>query len=221
MPDKWTTIAEAATVLEVHPRTIERRIRSKRIQSRRTDDGQVQVMIELPEPVGQQSDALSVVADQAENQVQLAVSASSALIKQSQADAALARRDAERAWDETRRVRLGATWAWSMVALMVASSIVAVGWTTYALTKSSAEQTAATNQLRSMSDTVRQVSAERDVLQKQVSDARESAARADGEASALRHPITVSVVAVPSTQPTTRASMHDLLVNTPLEWLVR
>ena len=49
MPDKWMTIAAAAATLNVHPRTIERRIASNKIQSRRTDDGQQQVLIDVPD----------------------------------------------------------------------------------------------------------------------------------------------------------------------------
>jgi excisionase family DNA binding protein len=38
MPDKWMTVAAAAATLNVHPRTIERRIASNKIESRRTDE---------------------------------------------------------------------------------------------------------------------------------------------------------------------------------------
>ena len=49
MPDKWMTVAAAAATLNVHPRTIERRIASAKIESRRTDDGQLQVQINAPD----------------------------------------------------------------------------------------------------------------------------------------------------------------------------
>ena len=49
MPDKWMTVAAAAATLNVHPRTIERRIAAGRIESRRTDDGQLQVLINAPD----------------------------------------------------------------------------------------------------------------------------------------------------------------------------
>src|SRR5690242_18025266 len=48
MPDKWMTVAAAAATINVHPRTIERRIAAGRIESRRTDDGQLQVLINAP-----------------------------------------------------------------------------------------------------------------------------------------------------------------------------
>ena len=72
MPDKWVTFAEAAAALKVHPRTVERQIKSGKLQSRRTDAGQLEVLIDIAESSGTSADAVSVVAGQAENQVQFA-----------------------------------------------------------------------------------------------------------------------------------------------------
>ena len=100
MPDKWLTLAQAAATLKVHPRTVERQIKSGKLQSRRTEAGQMEVMIEVPEETLRHPEALAVVAGQAENQVQLALGATSALVKSAQEDARLARTETQRAWSE-------------------------------------------------------------------------------------------------------------------------
>jgi len=43
------SVAEAATALRVHPRTIERRIAGGKIQSQRGDDGLLRVLVNLPD----------------------------------------------------------------------------------------------------------------------------------------------------------------------------
>ena len=75
MGQQWVSVVEAAAAMKVHTRTIERHIKSGKLQSRRGDDGQVQVSVELPDEPDPAADALSVVAGQAENQVQLALGA--------------------------------------------------------------------------------------------------------------------------------------------------
>ena len=61
MPDKWMTVAAAAATLNVHPRTIERRIASGKIESRRTDDGQLQVLINAPDDSSAGAEAFETV----------------------------------------------------------------------------------------------------------------------------------------------------------------
>jgi hypothetical protein len=96
MPDKWVTFAEAAAAMKVHPRTVERQIKSGKLQSRRTPAGQLEILIDIPESAAVGADALSVVAGQAENQVQFALGATSAIVKTAQEDARLARLDSDR-----------------------------------------------------------------------------------------------------------------------------
>src|SRR5262245_36215318 len=92
MPDKWLTIAAAAAMLDVHPRTIERRIASGKIQTRRTDDGQVQVLIDAPDrPQTPIADPLETVRELAQDQVSLATGSASAIVRLAQADADRAR----------------------------------------------------------------------------------------------------------------------------------
>lgn len=181
MSDKWVTIAEAAAALKVHPRTVERQLKSGKLQSRRTDGGQLEVQIDVPESQGLGAEALSVVAGQAENQVQLALGATSTLVKTSQEDARLARLDAERAWDETRIARRGSVVAWSVVGVMAVAMTVAVGWTSSALTRSQVELAHETDQVKTVSDTAGQLAAERDNLREKLAAASEARSRAEGE----------------------------------------
>jgi hypothetical protein len=211
MPDKWVTFAEAAAALKVHPRTIERQMKSGKLQSRRTDAGQLEVLIDIPETMGTSADALSVVAGQAENQVQFALGATSAIVKTAQEDARLARLDSERAWEETRVARRGSLIAWSTVGVMVVALLVAVGWTASAMTRSQVELRHAAEQVKVVSDTAGQVTAERDNLRQQLADANEKRMRAEGELSgrvSADHD-TMALALRKEEQPTTRPSLLE------------
>lgn len=181
MPEQWVSVVEAAATLKVHTRTIERHIKSGKIESRRAEDGQLQVLIDMPEQPSMAPDALSVVAGQAENQVQLALGTTSAIVRTAQEDARLARRDAERAWDETHSARRGARVAWIGVALMAAGIVGAVGWSSARMTRATVELEHATGQLQKLSDEVGQASDEKDHLRTELNLEHERRARAEGE----------------------------------------
>jgi hypothetical protein len=207
MSDKWVTFAEAAAAMKVHPRTVERQIKSGKLQSRRTDAGQLEVLIDMPETVTAASDALSVVAGQAENQVQFALGATSAIVKTAQEDARLARLESERAWQETNVARRGTLIAWSTVAVMAAALIVAVGWTAATITRSQVELQHAADQVKTASEDARQSSTERDNLRAQLADANEKRARAEGELSGRVSADNQTVaLALRKQEPTTRPS---------------
>src|SRR4029450_10378140 len=87
------TIAAAAATLNVHPRTIERRIAAQKIQSRRTDDGQLKVLITAPNTPDSAPDPLETVKELAQDQVTLATGSASALVKFAQDDAQRARQE--------------------------------------------------------------------------------------------------------------------------------
>jgi len=211
MPDKWVTFAEAAAALKVHPRTVERQIKSGKLESRRTAAGQLEVLIDIADSVGLGADALSVVAGQAENQVQFALGATSAIVKTAQEDARLARLDSERAWEETRVARRGSLMAWSTVGVMAVALVVAVGWTASAMTRSQVELRHAAEQVKTVSDAAGQLTAERDNLRQQVADANEKRMRAEGELSgrvSADHD-TMTVALRKEEQPTTRPSILE------------
>jgi hypothetical protein len=210
MSDKWVTFAEAAAALKVHPRTVERQIKSGKLQSRRTDAGQLEVLIDVVETVDASSEALSVVAGQAENQVQLALGATSALVKSAQDDAQLARSHAERAWEETRLARYGARLAWSLVGTMTIAVIVAVGWTATTMTRAQVELKHASDQVKTLSDTAGQVAVERDSLRHELELSNEKRARAEGELSGrVSADNQTATVAMQRMQPSTRPTLLD------------
>src|SRR5262245_12070580 len=94
MSDTWMTIAEAAAALKVHPRTIERRIAGGKVQTRRTDDGLLQVQIDVPDSSGPvPGAALETVRELAADQVNLATGSASALVRFAQDDATRAREE--------------------------------------------------------------------------------------------------------------------------------
>lgn len=181
MPEKWVSVAEAAASLKVHTRTIERHMKGGKIQSRRADDGQVQVLVDMPEESAPALDPLSVVAGQAENQVQLALGTTSAIVRTAQEDARLARQDAERAWDETRTARRGARLAWATMALSAAGVIGAVGWTSSKLTAVSLQLDQSGHDSQHLTDEVGHLSDERDRLRTELNLEHERRARAEGE----------------------------------------
>ncbi|MDB5302319.1 MAG: hypothetical protein JWO87_3982 [Phycisphaerales bacterium] len=194
MSERWVTVAEAAAALKVHPRTIERRIKSASLQSRRADAGQVEVLIDAPDPdANPMSDPLSVVAGQADQQVQLALGATSALVKGAQEDARLARHDSERAWEEThlarretQNARHGARLAWGLVALMGVGAGIAVAWTAATVTRARADLEHTHSELRQMSDIAGQSAAERDRLRGDLEEAEIDRAKAQGELTAMK-----------------------------------
>ena len=49
MPEQWMSVAEAAATMKVHPRTVERRLAAGKIESRRGADGQVQILVTVPD----------------------------------------------------------------------------------------------------------------------------------------------------------------------------
>jgi outer membrane murein-binding lipoprotein Lpp len=210
MSDKWVTFAEAAAALKVHPRTVERQIKSGKLQSRRTAAGQLEVMIDVVETIDASSEALSVVAGQAENQVQFALGATSAIVKGAQEDARLARMDAERAWDETRIARRGSRLAWSLVGTMAVALVLAVGWTASSMTRAQVELKHASEQVKTLSDNVGQVAHERDYLREQVAGSNEKRAHAEGELSGRVSADNQAISVMQQRQePTTRPSLLE------------
>src|SRR5881628_3275377 len=135
MPDKWMTVAAAAATLNVHPRTIERRIASTKIESRRTDDGQLQVLINARDDPSAGAEALETVKELAQDQVSLATGSASALVKFAQADAERARGELAIVRQDAGRARQSAKLAWFAVGAMAAAVCVAVGWTSYKITR--------------------------------------------------------------------------------------
>src|SRR5258707_7165140 len=72
MPAQWMSVAEAAASMKVHPRTIERRLAADKIDSRRNEEGQLQVLVMVPDTVQSMSEgALETVRELADRQVDI------------------------------------------------------------------------------------------------------------------------------------------------------
>jgi hypothetical protein len=194
--DKWMTLAAAAATINVHPRTIERRIASGKIQTRRADDGQLQVLINAPDSNQSCSDPLETVKELAQDQVSLATGSASALVKFAQDDANRAWQELEVARRDARRVGQGAKLAWSAVALMSAAICVAVGWTSYRIAKSSEQLRALEQQSAQVRAAAEKLLLERDKAVADTQAARIAKAQAEGQL--------VAYVQLSGKRPTTR-----------------
>ena len=138
MPEQWLSVAAAAASMKVHPRTIERRMVAGKIQSRKGDDGQVQVLITVPdtvEPVS--SEAFETVKELANQQVDLAAGSASALVRVAQEQAMRAENQLLLARQDAGRYRRESQFAMATVGCILLLVIVAVGWCSHAITRAS------------------------------------------------------------------------------------
>jgi hypothetical protein len=184
MPDKWMTLAAAAATLNVHPRTIERRIASQKVQSRRADDGQLQVLISAPDMPDTTPDALETVKELAQDQVSLATGSASALVKFAQDDALRARQELETVRHDAGRARRHATIAWSAVAVMSAAICVAVGWTSFKITRTSDQLRAIDQQSSVVRAEAERLLSEREQARADAQTARIAQAKSEGQLAA-------------------------------------
>ena len=184
MPDKWMTVAAAAASLNVHPRTIERRIASNKIESRRSDDGQLQVLIDVPDTAEPATDPFDTVRELAQDQVSLATGSASALVKFAQDDAQRARTELSIARQEADTARRGARRAWAAVALMTITVCGAVGWVSHRVTKADADIRSLTERARLMENEAQQLLDERDKAQTLARSADVERAEATGRLAA-------------------------------------
>ena len=184
MPDKWMTVAAAAASLNVHPRTIERRIASNKIESRRSDDGQLQVLIDVPDTAEPATDPFDTVRELAQDQVSLATGSASALVKFAQDDAQRARTELSIARQDADSARRGARRAWAAVALMTITVCGAVGWVSHRVTKADADIRSLTERARLMENEAQQLLDERDKAQTLARSADVERAEAAGRLAA-------------------------------------
>ncbi len=208
MPDKWMTIAAAAARLNVHPRTIERRLAGNKIESRRTDDGQLQVLINVPDTA--EPDAMETVRELAQDQVTLATGSASALVRFAQDDAQRARTDLSIARQETASARRGAQRAWAGVAVMTLLVGGAVGWVSHRVTEADSEIRSLNRHADLMQREAQQLLDERNKAQVLAQVAEVERAEAAGRLAAYveQHEKQAEILAQqsdkrPTTQPTT------------------
>ena len=215
MPEEWLSIAEAAASMKCHPRTIERRIAASKIQSRRSDDGQVQVLVDTPDVVeAVPSEAFDTMKELADRQVDIAAGSASALVRVAQDQTIraenmllIARQDAGRYRKETKL-------AFGMLATTLVLAIGAVGWCTYTITSVRADARRNAEQADSARQTQASAEAQRDTERQHAQTADTAAhnadiarAKAEGELAAYKMELSgvvgMTAAKKPSTQPNT------------------
>ena len=185
MPDRWTTVAEAATQLRCHTRTIERRIASGKIQTRRTESGVLQVMIDVSDdPTPAPDTALETVRELAADQVNLATGSASALVRFAQNDALQARDELVIVRQDARRARHSALAAWLVVASMGVGVTIAVGWTASKITRANSDVRLMTEYAKRMEGEAQKLLSERDTARQDARQAQLTGAEASGKLAA-------------------------------------
>lgn len=117
------------------------------------------------------SETVLALADSAAEKAELAVNAYQALA-----------RTAVTQYEATRR---GARVAWTLVGIMAVGVVVAVGWTANRLTRVEIESQQMQHKVSEATTLADSASAERDALRERLAEAREQAARAEGQLTAL------------------------------------
>jgi outer membrane murein-binding lipoprotein Lpp len=202
MPDKWMTVAAAAATINCHPRTIERRIASGKIESRRTDDGQLQVLINAPDEPPTGTEAFETVKELAQDQVSLATGSASALVKFAQDDAQRARHELDIIRQDAGRARQSAKTAWVSVAVMSLAVCAAVGWTTYKITRTTDDIRVLTQQADTTRQDADRMRFERDAAVRDAQQAKIDRAQTAGQLEAVAQQKKESDIR-PTTRPAT------------------
>lgn len=207
MPEQWMSVAEAAATMKVHPRTVERRIASGKIESRRSADGQVQILVGVPdviEPLSSQ--AMDTVKELADRQVDIAAGSASALIHVAQEQTMRAESQLILARQDAGRYRKETQMAMGLVAAMLIFVMVAVGWCTHSITNARADARLASDRAVQAADLARTASKERDTERDKFDDAIVARAKAEGELIAYKTELATVVEQTrkpaPATQPT-------------------
>jgi hypothetical protein len=211
MPEQWMSVAEAAATMKVHPRTVERRLAAGKIESRRGADGQVQILVTVPEPAEpvMSSQALDTVKELADRQVDIAAGSASALVRIAQEQASRAENQLVLARQDAGRYRKEAQMAAGLVAAMLVMVMVAVGWCTHSITAARADAKLASDRASQAALAAREAQTARDNERNKFDDAIIARAKAEGELAAYKTELSSVVEETkkqqeqrPATQPT-------------------
>jgi hypothetical protein len=211
MPEQWMSVAEAAATMKVHPRTVERRIAAGKIESRRGADGQVQILVTVPDIVEpMSSQALDTVKELADRQVDIAAGSASALVHIAQEQAMRAESQLVLARQDAGRYRREAQMSLGLVAAMLVAVMVAVGWCTHSITAARADARLAADRAAQAVEQSRTAQNDRDRERNKFDDAVVARAKAEGELAAYRTELATVVEQskkpAPATQPATLVS---------------
>ena len=210
MAHEWLSIAETAAMMRIHPRTVERRAAAGKLQSRRNDDGQVQVLIDVPasEPVAEpvSAEAFETVREMADRQVDIAAGSASALVRAAQEQAMRADHQVTLAKQEAARYRRETQMALALVAVVLLFVVVAVGYCTSTITAARAEARTAREHADAADGSARRALDELASNREQLTAAKSAQASAEGELKAYKAGVTTVIEQtrpVPATRPTT------------------
>jgi hypothetical protein len=204
MPAQWMSVAEAAASMKVHPRTIERRLAANKIDSRRNEEGQLQVLVIVPDAVQSVSDgALETVRELADRQVDIAAGSASALVHIAQQQASRAENQLILAREDAGRYRKEAHISLAFVAAMLLFVIVAVGWCAHIITSARGDARLASDRAAQSAELARIAQFDRDAERARFDEAIVARARAEGELTAYKSEL-VTVVQQASNRPTTQ-----------------
>ena len=213
MPEQWMSVAEAAAAIRVHPRTVERRIAAGKIESRRNEQGQVQILVDLPDtdetassspadpPIS--TETIQSVREFADRHVDLAAGSAGALVRIAQEQAMRIENQLVLARQDVGRYRRQSQIASGLVAGMLLGTIIAVGWCTHAVTAARGDSRTSQDQIAQAHALARQAVSERDGQRVRLEDAIISQARAEGELAAYKTEL-ASTVQLTTKLPTTR-----------------
>jgi len=216
MPDQWMTIAEAAAALRVHPRTVERRIASNKIETSRGDDGQVRVLINMPDTVEadvpQQDFAFETVRELADRQVDIAAGSASAIVRYATEAAERSQQDLVLARQEAGRARRDARLAWGVVGTFAAGVTLAVAWCMHTVTAARTDARHLSQRIQQVEEIARQAELARETARKDAEDASIAKARAEGQLAAYVEQAERAEKTRPTTRPTFFARLGQALM---------
>lgn len=206
----WQSVEEAAVTLGVSTRTLHRRISKGEVETR-LEEGRREVLVCLPDfeveieqpaqpaPTAQTASA-SVGSDQqtaiilAEKEVALA----NEKVRRTELALAAFQHTSTLLQQEAARTRISARCAWAAVAVLSVGVYVAVGWTAAQVTSFRTNNANLTQQLNQATATASQKTAEAEKYRDERDQAKEAAARVEGELSATKATLAVKKA---STQP--------------------
>ena len=198
----WQSVEEAAVTLGISTRTLHRRISKGEVETR-LENGRRDVLVCLPDPepdtveetadfvddgVGQQPEPFAGATDTAgtsmaivlaEKEIQLA----NERVRRTELALAAFQHTSTLLQQEASRTRISARCAWAAVAILSVGVYVAVGWTASKVTEYRTNNVNLTRQLKSASELAEQKSQEVEKYREERDQARQAAARVDGELS--------------------------------------
>lgn len=211
----WQSVEEAAVTLGVSTRTLHRRISKGEVETR-LENGRREVLVCLPDPEPELSDEPADIVEDDHEPVQqphpYSAAPEATAIILAEKEIALANEKVRRTelalaafqhtstilQNEANRTRLSARCAWAAVAVLSVGVYVAVGWTASKVTEFRTNNANLTQRLKAVSDVAEQKSDEVERFRGERDEARQAAARVEGELSATKSALAKKATTQPS-----------------------